>query len=252
MRDVRPSRAALLVLTALLSAACTSEPGNGSPGVPPERVSAVAARCPDDHPVAVLGGVAFPPGHPDEPVLDPPPDRCFRSTAEAGAAGYTTADPPPGTRLIGDLYLSPTEAFEGDCRRAANAIDLPVICPTTLPAGGSLILEIERGTALFEGAFPLPPGHDPASGAHLWVITTRPELAPDVEGCSDVLRRSPARVRGRTGSLLECGEGSELHGGHVVLVWTERGGSHAVSLHGVTDLNRRVVRAIAESARLVD
>jgi hypothetical protein len=247
------SRAIRLVLVVFACAACPSDRDvrAGAPGVPPERISAVAARCPDDHPVAVVGGEAFPPGHPDAPVISPVPDRCFWSIADAADAGYPTAVPPAGTRVIGDLYLVPTDAVMGPCLRASRTVAIPVACATILPSGGSLILDVQTGAALFEGSFPLPPGHDPRSGAHLWLISARPAVAADVEGCSDVLRRAPAAVRGRRAFLLECGEGSELHGGHVVLVWTERGSSHAVSLHGVTALNRRVVRAIAESVRLI-
>jgi hypothetical protein len=185
-------------------------------------------------------------------VLFPSPDRCFRSLQEAQLAGNSVAEPPPGSKLIGGIYLVPTDDdMRADCEEAARWINPPVACPTLLPDDAALFLDLWRGSALFEGGYPLPESHDPDAVAHLWVISTRPELAADVEGCSRVLRRSPTTIRGHPATLLACGEASELHGGHVVLVWKEGGGSHAVSLHGVTDVNRRLVRAIAESVELV-
>jgi hypothetical protein len=239
---------------ALVLGACgtgTEEP-SASPGVPPERIGATGARCPDEHPIPTLRGVAFPPGHPDAPVLEPRPDRCFRSLREAERAGFPTADAPPGSRLIGDIYLVPVDRdLRADCRRAARSIHRPVACPALLPSGGALLPSIERGSAVFEGGFPLPEGHDPEAESHLWVITTPPALAREIEGCSVVLGTTSTTIRGRPATFTSCGEASERHGGHVIVVWEEAGGSHAVSLHGVTAGNRRLVRAIAGSVELI-
>jgi hypothetical protein len=60
-----------------------------------------------------------------------------------------------------------------------------------------------------------------------------------------------ATIRGRSATFVSCGEASERHGGHVIVVWEEEGGSHAVNLHGVTEGNRRLVRAIAASAEMI-
>jgi hypothetical protein len=242
-----------LVGLALLLTCCSSERPGPEPGVQPEQIGSTGARCPDDHPIATLDGVAFPPDHPDAPVIVPAPDRCFRSLKQAERAGNTVADPPSGSQLIGGIYLVPTsDDLRKDCEQAARSIEPPVACPTLLPDGGSLILDLWRGSALFEGGYPLPEGHDPDAIAHLWVVSTRPELAAAVEGCSVVLRRTPTTVRGHPATLLACDESSEFHGGHVLLVWKEEGGSYAVSLHGVTAVNRRLVRAIAESVEFVD
>jgi hypothetical protein len=193
---MRGASLASAVGMALVLAACVTrveEPSAG-PGVPPERVGATGARCPDDHPIPVLGGVAFPAGHPDAPVVEPRPDRCFHSLQEAERAGYPIAEPPPGSRLIGDIYVGPVEGgLRADCRRAARSIDRPVACPTLLPSGGSLLLSIDRGSAVFEGGFPLPEGHDPEAESHLWVVTTRPALAGQLEVAAWSSRRCPRR-----------------------------------------------------------
>lgn len=243
-----------IAVLVLLVPACTSTDGAPSarPGVPPERIGATGARCPDDHPIVVLDGVAFPPGHPDAPVLVPPPDRCFLTLQEAMRAGYPTAGLPAGARRIGDIYLTPTGGeLRADCIRLARTIHLAVACPQLLPSGASLIPSVERGSAVFEGGFPFPPGHDPEAVSHLWVVSTRPELAATLEGCSLERARTPTTIHRRPATFIACGEASELHGGHVLVVWREGGASHAVSLHGVTPQNRRMVRAIAESVELI-
>ena len=128
-------------------------------------------------------------------MLFPRPDRCFGSLQEAELAGNSVAEPPPGSKLIGGIYLVPTDDdLRADCKRAARSIESPVACPMVLPDDASMFLDLWRGSALFEGGYPLPEGHDPDAVAHLWVISTRPEVAADVEGCSLVLRRTPTTI----------------------------------------------------------
>jgi hypothetical protein len=208
--------------------------------------------CPDEHPVGVRAGSAYPPGHPDAPQFDDGPERCFRSIDQANAAGFPRTAEPKGAAIVHDIYLVRTDGrMIEDCRMAAREIMRPVACPGMLPSGGSLIPTIEGDAALFEGGFPIPPGHDPESETHLWVVTA-PSQDRDSQRCTDVLSRRRARVRGRPATWISCGEGAELHGGHVILRWIEQGAAYAVSLHGVTETNRRIVRVIADSARLVD
>jgi hypothetical protein len=252
--QVRRGALASVAAVAFLLGACTSEEvgAPSRPGVPPERIGATGARCPDDHPIATLSGLAYPPGHPDDPVIAPSPDRCFRSLEEANRAGYPTAEPPEGSQLIGDIYLVPTgDDLRADCLRAANETHISVACPLMLPSGGSLIPSVLLGSPVFEGGFPLPPGHDPDAASHLYVISTRPELARTLESCSLVLGRMTTTIHGRSATFIACDEAPERHGGHVIVVWKEEGASYAVSLHGVTPGNRHLVRAIAESVELI-
>ena len=128
--------ASVFAIGTLLVASCTSVEVETplQRGVLPEKIGRVGWRCPDDHPIVALHGVAFPPGHPDTPVLVPSPDRCFRSIAEADRAGYPAADPPAGGRLIDDIYLIPTgDDLRADCIRLARSIHLAVACPCCLP-----------------------------------------------------------------------------------------------------------------------
>ncbi len=51
---------------------------------------------------------------------------------------------------------------------------------------------------------------------------------------------------------VECGDGSSMNSGHVLLRWTKGGVIYAVSLHGHTSVNRDVELAIALSIEYLD
>jgi hypothetical protein len=245
---------ARIVNVAIVATACnpSNAPPAPQPGIEPERFGAVGHLCPESHPVGVRDGLAYPPGHPSAPEFAEGPQRCFRSISEANAAGYGTAAPSPGSILVDDIYLVPTDAsLIEECRAAADEISLPVACPTKFPAGGGLCPSIDRTVARFEGGFSVPPGHDPESLTHLWVVSA-PSSALEDASCSQVLDHGRATVRGFPAMWISCGEGAEWHGGHVILRWLEGRGIYAVSLHGTTLTNRRIVRAIARSVTLVD
>ena len=246
--------ASVFAIGTLLVASCTSVEVETplQRGVLPEKIGRVGWRCPDDHPIVALHGVAFPPGHPDTPVLVPSPDRCFRSIAEADRAGYPAADPPAGGRLHRRHLPCPNRRRSPGRLHPAGSLDSPgsgVPAPAAFrcladPVG----ISPQRAV---RGWVPFPPGHDPEAVSHLWVISTRPELEATLEGCSLVLGRTPTTIHGKPATFIRCGEASEFHGGHVLVVWREGRASHAVSLHGVTEQNRRLVRAIAESVELI-
>jgi hypothetical protein len=99
----------------------------------------------------------------------------------------------------------------------------------------------------------VPPGYvgiDPATGARLVIAAATTATAFPVT-CVGERPVATVSLRGTRGRLLECPPQSTVHRGSVLLRWRERSVVIAVSVHGHTDLNRRLVRALAAHLKLV-
>jgi hypothetical protein len=225
------------------------------------------STCPAPAPIVVANGSYYPPNYPVAAV--PAARRCFVTVEEARAAGFREAAPPPADRLIAGVYLVPAEpSLRRICRGAAVALRFAVACPGTVPAPANGIEHVSqaRGEFLLEEHFGAPLGYVGAGTAgfgaaaesigHLWIDSTNGRLtAASICGLEPGVARiptlSPTSVRGRPARFVACPPGSSTHSEHVVLFWQEAGAWHLVSLHGHTDVNRRMDALIARSVRIV-
>jgi hypothetical protein len=189
------------------------------------------------------------------------PDRCFRSIAQAEEAGYRLAPSPPRAVRVDDVYLVPPERrLAASCRRAARIAGFAVTCPTLVPVpadsvGGCAGVGrcVRRGAFILEGRFNGPPGYVGAGGrgGHLWFFGAIPSKASEVDCCGAHRTEASFAVRGHQASWLEFPSGSEVNSGHVVLQWREHGVIYSVSLHGHSELNRRLDEILAKRVQMV-
>jgi hypothetical protein len=187
----------------------------------------------------------------------------LRSAAEAKAAGYAAAHPPPGTLLIDSFYVAPPdEELVSECRQAAGHLGMPVPCPGLLPTSpGAIACNISDPAPCVFGrlfyfedtGFSVPPGYVGTGTAlrpsgHLLIIGARTgtrwaAVTQCHRGGKEIGR---ARVRGHPATLIECPESAGGdHSGHVLVRWIEESMSFVVSLHGLTEVNRRLATAVA-------
>ena len=255
----------LAILLAVALAACAgdaaevwpSDPSAERPGVAPERIGASGWSCPSGHEVTALGDVYYPPTHPERPLLRPRPDQCFATADEAETAGYQPVPPPAGGMVLARLYLvPPDEMMARECETAARRARIAVACPGLVPghAGAVSLFSASRDEVILEGGFSGPAGYEGIGAGptgHLWVMSAKPERAPDSQSCSEPTPTGRTTVRGVRASWITCPQGAEFNSGHVVLVWIEDGVSYAVSLHGANPGNRRLARLLAERVELV-
>ena len=131
--------------------------------------------------------------------------------------------------------------------------------PPELCEGGRVACS--RGQVVFflnDGGFLVPPGYlgvaKQAQG-HL-VIMAAPRRPDDPRPPSDRLGCyadhpvATATVHGTRAVLLRCPTGSALNSGHILVRWSQRGIDMAVSLHGWSELNLRLVLLLAAHAHL--
>jgi hypothetical protein len=106
------------------------------PGVLPRDAGGLYL-CPQDAPYAAYRRMAshfYPPNHPVHPGLAVQPDWCYRTPAEAEAAGYTLGLPGPQAREVDMVYLVEVDLrLYEDCWRAARELGFSVPCPGILP-----------------------------------------------------------------------------------------------------------------------
>jgi hypothetical protein len=227
--------------------------------------------CPLGRPVLASSNQAsYPPGHPGRPPPDARPVACYPSVAQATAAGYPPAPPPAGAVELGGVYLTPTSRpFRTRCQRAADQLGFVVPCPELLPtaASGTAPPELCQGRRscsgeqefiVNDGGFLVPPGYlgvEQQSQGHLVIMATprrpnNPRPPNDVLGCYADHPVATATVHGTRAVLLRCPTGSALNSGHTLVRWSQGGVDMAVSLHGWSELNQRLVLLLAAHAHL--
>jgi hypothetical protein len=110
-----------------------------------------------------------------------------------------------------------------------------------------------KGAFVLEGSFAAPPtyrGAGPGDG-HMFIIAYGPRSG--VWPRDTLAHGTPVgttTVRGHPARYVTFRAGSGLNGGHVALIWQERGTTYAVTLHGNTPLNRQLDAIIADYLRL--
>jgi hypothetical protein len=112
---------------------------------------------------------------------------------------------------------------------------------------------VRHGFFVLEGNFNGPPGYVGVEGrgGHLWFFAALALRAGAFLCCGARKTSASFAVRGHRASWLVYPSGSELNSGHVVLEWREGGIVYAVSLHGHSELNRRLDALLAERLQMV-
>jgi hypothetical protein len=249
---------ALSTMMALVAAGC----GSGAPpGQPPQRIAAGFYSCPAEAPTIVVNRVFYPVTYPTPPSPSVRPSRCFRTSDNAIRAGYRRAPTPHRDVRVDDIYLvPPSRSLDRYCRTSAASAGLPVPCPTLVPAPGTSVVDcggaapcLVRGRFLLEGNFIGPPGYVGAGegAGHLWLLGFRIASRGRYECSTPHRLPGQAEIYGKPAHWLACPPGSELNSGHVLLEWRLRNFIYAVSIHGVTSLNRRLAVVIARHVRLI-
>lgn len=274
---------ALVTVVAAASLVVAGWPRHRSPPVQSAHPSTTSAAdapyrigdritCPLGRPVLASSNQAsYPPGHPGHPPPEVRPVACYSDVAQATAAGYPPAPLPAGAVELGGVYLAPTSrAFRTRCQHAADQLGFVVACPALLPTtapgtappescGGRAPCSGERVFIVNDGGFLVPPGYfgvEKQAQGHL-VIMAAPRRATDPRPPSDVLGCyadhgvATATVHGTQAVLLDCPTGSALNSGHTLVRWSQRGVDMAVSLHGWSELNQRLVLLLAAHTDLM-
>jgi hypothetical protein len=197
-----------------------------------------------------------------------------RATAQRAAdagAGDVVAGVPLVAALGTSLRPGGRGSLREDCRRAARRLGFPVPCPARLPEATSAevatagacpgrVLTIGAGCdGARRDAFASRDYPDPVRPGHLVVFGSPRPLAPEAAayapaappGRPDAVLARP-RVHHERATALQVAPSSEsASGGHVALIWRERGHSYLVSVHGRGRDTLRLALAIARSVRLV-
>jgi hypothetical protein len=181
------------------------------------------------------------------------------SLEEATLAGYRLPPPPLGGVLVDTIYLVPPDPpILPVCREAARHLGISVLCPSVVPGAANSLVDCDVPDCVYFEALALqftfsgPPGYvgiPGQSGNHMFVLEAREGREREVEflTCTDGEMVGQATVQGRPAQWVDCpANGSGMNSGHVMLVWVEEGVRYAVSLHGDTELNRRIALAVAE------
>lgn len=158
--------------------------------------------CPLDAPYRAYARRAyhfFAPNHPLLPDSSERPDRCFSTSTDAVAAGFSAAQGPPGSREVDGVYLVPDwhyapDGFGPACLRAARRLGFAVPCPGLVPnvspgqeppgcgARGAVLstrppCAVQDTVFLFnESGFAVPPGYSRdgiGGGTSLWIAAYR-------------------------------------------------------------------------------
>ena len=249
----------------------SAHPGTTSTADAPYRIGG-RSICPLGRPVLASSNQAsYPPGHPGHPPPDARPVACYPNVARAAAAGYPPAPLPTGAVQLGGVYLTPTSrAFRTRCQHAADQLGFVVPCPALLPttAPGTAPPELCQGRTscsgeqvfiVNDGGFLVPPGYlgvEQQPQGHLVIMATPrrpndPRPPNEVLGCYAEHPVATATVHGTRAALLRCPTGSALNSGHTLVRWSQRGVDMAVSLHGWSELNQRLVLLLAAHAHLL-
>src|SRR5437879_5091779 len=240
MLRAKPRMFAVAITAPILAASCTGSPGarpapsaarhvTPTPaGQPPEGIAGTTFMCPAGYGFVAYASGYYPPTYPSPPPPSARPARCYRSSAEAEAAGYTLAPTPQGDLRIGLVYLVPAdETFLATCRAAGPHLGFPVPCPSLVPEStdsvgcdGNCAFD---GAFIAEGGFSGPPGYigaNPGIG-HLWIMAARTRLNPPFWFTCGRPPFGSVMIRpGVHGGWINCPQSSEgNHAGHVLLVW---------------------------------
>jgi hypothetical protein len=254
-------RTAVVLGTLLALAASGCGSSNKPRGQPPQRIVRGFYSCPAEAPTLVIDGLFYPATYPRRPAPSVRPSRCLRTSDDAAKAGFRRAPTPRHDIRIDELYLVPAQrGLRRYCRTLSARARLPVPCPTLVPAPNDSVVDCggaapcaTPGRVVLEGNFVGPPGYvGSGEGAgHLWFFASTSGQRYLIE-CSkphDLAGR--VDILGERAHWLACPPGSELNSGHLLLEWRLHDLVYAVSVHGVSRLNRRLAVVLARHLRIV-
>ena len=250
---------AVLLAAVLAAVAGSALSATRQPGAPPLRPGAGLYLCPPQFSVAAyrsdrVGRIAFAPLHPSHPAITVPIARCYGSLAAAKRLGYRPAAVPTGDLEIRGIYLLPAGGpVQEACRSAADTAGFPVPCPRLLPtrpywqcpctdSKGFLLMVWGTAPASYLGDQPgsihlvFGASHDPASP---WI------------SCRGATNSRPITLAGTHGTLLDCPPASMTNGGHLLFTWRAGGITYAVSAHGHSTTNRKLLAALLSRLKLI-
>jgi hypothetical protein len=271
--------AAVLVLALVLTGRALNG-GSGPHPAPSGTASTQAphrsggrADCPPGWPVlAMANHTSYPPGHPGKPPSAAAAVACYQTTAQAASAGYAPAPLPPGALEVGGVYLAPTSrGFRAGCRQVADRLGFAVPCPGLLPSSppgappprlcgergtcrrGQLLLFSQDGFEVPLGYVGLPNGQELAGALAIAATPTRGATGRFAYRCPDERRIATPIVQGTRALLVACPEADQASsfGGSVLLRWSQRDTLVTVSVLGWSEVNQRLVVALAEHLRLI-
>jgi hypothetical protein len=223
--------------------------------------------CPNDRPVrAFADGHSYPAGHPRSPAEGSRPTRCFVSAAAAAAGGYPEAPLPAGSIEIGGVYLAPVDTeLSARCRRIAQQLRFAIPCPGLLPteegsAPGSTACAFGADACVWNGAFLLddgmfivPPAYHGVDGraqGHLVLFAAGSPTDQRLH-CTGEHRIGMTRIHRAQAVAVACPKASEVNGGHLLIRWHEGSIFITLSLHGVNEVNRKLLIALATHISLI-
>lgn len=185
---------------------------------------------------------------------------------DSHAAAVAKAAPAPlGWLDSGWVRLVPTSSvLRRQCREAADFLGFAVPCPMHLPA--SLPGAVPRrfcdpgflcvpgdGFLFEEGRLVVPAGDVGVDGRGQGrlAIAAATLVSSFPVACLGGRQVATVSLHGTQGTLYECPPRTGAHFGGVLLRWREQGVVMAVSLHGRSELNRRLVMALAAHMEVV-
>ena len=176
--------------------------------------------------------------------------------------------------IVSGMRLEPAPKWmEGYCHKAANDLGYAVLCPVLLPSRYDLIPC--RGPTpknelwgkycfdyVLDSVFKGPPGYQGPFAANrraghlaIWTIAPTSDMYQrGLFGCpGEGLRQEPARLGGHSGHWWACPatRAADLNSGHVAFQWSAGGVIYGLSVHGITNVNRRIVRELLDQLDLV-
>jgi hypothetical protein len=247
------------VFLVLIAAGCGST--TTPPGRSPQKLAAGFYVCPTEAPTLAFGHRFYPATYPNPPPPSARPSRCFRTSEQATQAGFHRVPTPAGDVRIDDLYLVPPQhRLTRYCRMLSARAALPGPCPTLVPAPSDSVVGCggaapcaTAGRFVLEGNFVGPPGYlGSGEGAgHLWLLASTVAHRYLIECSRPHGLTGWVKVLGHMAHWLVCSPGSELNSGHVLLEWRVHDIVYAVSVHGVSRLNRRLAVVMARHLALI-
>jgi hypothetical protein len=224
-------------------------------------------ECPPDWPVLAMSNhTSYPAGHPARPPATAAAVACYQTVAEAARTGYPPAPLPAESLEVGGVYLAQTSrGFRASCQEAADRLGFPVPCPGVLPTTppglpppklcepatcrrGKLLAFILEGfvvPAHYIGA----PGTQPYGALAIYAATSAEAASRTPLPCSNERRLATPTVHNTAAVLATCHDAQEPDS--VLLRWSHQGTFVLLSLLGATEVNQRLVVALADHLRLV-
>jgi len=171
---------------------------------------------------------------------------------------------------VGGVHLTATDqAFRASCRQVADRVGFAIPCPGLLPTWSpdtpppqlcEDMTACERGRWMVHiHHFAVPSGYVGATyGSGVLVVVARPahgSAGGSALGCRNERQIATPTVQGTPAVLAACVDdprGAHFSlGGFVLLRWSQQGTLVTVSVHGHSEINQRLVVALADDQHLV-